>query len=261
MPILKVFSDLSDLSHSAADLFVQVGQEAISLRGCFLAALSGGGTPLALFRLLAQAPYCLALPWDKVHFFWGDERCVAASDPGSNYAQAYAAWLSHILIPEENIHRVQGELEPALAAAEYAWQLKRFAREGLDWPRLDFALMGLGADGHTASLFPGSPVEAEAAVIPVTAHYQDRPARRISLTPQVFNAARNVVFLAVGPEKAEAVAATLSGPFDPLMYPAQRIRPGEGATWWLVDRAAASLLPEDAHDKSPDLPGARDIGE
>ena len=240
---LQIFPDLAALSQAAAEMFVQIGQAAIDQRGRFLVALSGGSTPLALFRLLAQQP-SRHFAWDKLYVFWGDERCVAATDPNSNYAQAYSAWLAQAAVPARNIHRIQGELEPAQAAAEYAAQLQHFAEDGRAWPHLDWALMGLGSDGHTASLFPGSPIDAPGAVIAVTAQYQDRPARRVSLTPQVFNDARNLIFLAAGAEKSAAVATTLTGPRDLLNFPAQRIQPSHGVVWWLVDQAAAALLPD-----------------
>ena len=213
--------------------------------------LSGGSTPLALFRRLAQAPYLESLPWREIHFFWGDERCVPPEDPESNYRQAFQALLAPVAVPAENIHRALGELAPEAASADYALQLAHFAADfprladpSGAWPRLDLALMGLGADGHTASLFPGQihPTEACASVIAVTAAYQGRPANRVTLTPQVFNAARQVTFLATGEAKAAALAAVLQGQPNALTYPAQRIQPVNGKVTWMVDRAAAGKV-------------------
>jgi len=239
---LKVFPDLALVSEFAAGLFQDLAHESVAARGTFFTALSGGGTPLALYRKLALAPLCDTLPWERTQVFWGDERCVPPNDDESNYHQAWDAWLSQVPIPAENIHRAKGELQPAFAAEDYAAQLRRSAASGLDFPRFDLVLLGLGADGHTASLFPGSPESADPPVLVVTADYQGRPADRITLTPRVFNAARNVAFLAVGQEKARAVSATLEGPRDPIVHPAQRIQPSQGKVWWLLETAAASLL-------------------
>lgn len=241
---LEIFSDSQSMSRQAAVLFAQITQGAVAARGRSLSALSGGGTPTALFRLLAQAPYLTSLPWEKMFFFWGDERCVPPDDPESNYNQAQQAFLGQAPVPPENIRRAKGELAPPAAAQDYANQLKEFAEQGLEWPRFDLVLLGLGADGHTASLFPGSSEPAGMATVAVQANYQGRPAQRISLTPAVFNSAREVIFLVSGAEKAAALLATLAGPRDLSNYPAQRIQPSDGRLWFLADRSAASLLPE-----------------
>jgi 6-phosphogluconolactonase len=246
MPAISVysFSDSQALSGFAAGLLVQIATKAVSARGSFSIALSGGNTPSALYHLLAQSPYREGLPWEQMFFFWGDERCVVPDDAESSYNQARKALLDDVPIPGGNIIRIKGELAPADAADDYARELKKYSTNSLDWPRFDLVLLGLGADGHTASLFPGSTETSGLATVAVTAKYQDRPANRVSLTSDVFNAARNVIFLAVGKEKAGALAATLAGKHDPFRLPAQRILPVEGNTWWLVDEAAASLLPD-----------------
>jgi 6-phosphogluconolactonase len=241
---VRVFSDSADLSRAAAELFASTARAAVSARGRFICALSGGGTPRAMYEMMAKSPFRESLPWDKMLFFWGDERCVPPDDAESSYNQARTAWLAHVPVPEGNVFRVKGELGPLAAAENAARQLKSVADADLDWPRFDFVLLGLGADGHTASLFPGSAETSGIATVAVTAHYQDRPANRVSLTPDVFNAARSVVFLATGAEKAQALVTTLTGAREPDKYPAQRIHPGDGNIWWLVDKAAASLLPE-----------------
>jgi 6-phosphogluconolactonase len=248
---VQVFPEGAALSQFAADWFAQTTREALTARGRCLVSLSGGGTPTDLYRLLAQ----VSLPWEQMLFFWGDERCVAPTDPESCYHQAHAAWLGQVPIPAENIFRVKGELGPEAAAADYARQLKSVSASVFSvsksaapsapaWPRFDLALLGLGADGHTASLFPGSPETRGLATVAVTANYQDRPAQRVSLTPEVLNSARNVVFLVTGAEKAQALATTLTGARELVKFPAQRICPTDGIVWWLVDAAAASLLPE-----------------
>jgi 6-phosphogluconolactonase len=241
---VKVFSDGASLSHFAAGIFADIVSQAVSSSGRFLVALSGGGTPMALYRLLAAAPYRESLPWARMHFFWGDERCVSPDDEESSYHQALQGLLGQVPIPEKNIFRARGELGPQAGAADYARQLQSMAQAGMDWPSFDLVLLGLGADGHTASLFPGSAETKGQATVAVTAHYQDRPANRISLTPDVFNFARNVIFLATGAEKSAALAATLAGARDPVKFPAQRIAPSDGSLLWLVDAAAASQLPD-----------------
>jgi len=193
---------------------------------------------MKLFEILATKDF----DWADVHFFWADERCVPADDDGSNYGQAKKVLFDKIDGPAENIHRVQSDLEPAEAAKKYALTLNQFADAPLTWPRFDLVLLGMGDDGHTASLFPGSPVEVNEPVIAVTANYQGRPAKRVTLTPLVFNSARNVFFLAAGASKAEALMRVLMGEQIPKELPAQRIHPSDGKIIWFIDEAAASLL-------------------
>ena len=235
---MRIFNDHSRLSQAASKLFIRTAAQAIAERGRFLTALSGGSTPVALYRLLVRAD----LDWEKIHLFWGDERLVPVEDPANNYSQAREALLTEIKIPEQNIHRIRTELEPEAAVQDYARLLRRFAEPPLEWPRFDLVLLGLGEDGHTASLFPGSPVEALEPVIHVTGEYQGRPAGRITLTPLVFNSARQVVFLVSGQSKSGAVASVFKGGSHPDQWPAQRIRPTDGRVTWMVDAQAASRL-------------------
>ncbi len=241
-PKIQIYKDLPALSIAAAQLFIDSAAQAIAARGRFLTALSGGGTPKPLYELLASPPYRDQIEWSKVHAFWGDERCVPKDDPGNNYFQAKQALFDHVPLPLENIHRVASELEPEDAANDYAGVLNTFAETPFAWPRFDFVLLGMGDDGHTASLFPGSPVDETAPVIAVTANYQDRPARRVSLTPPVLNTARRIVFLLIGQSKSETLANIINGVYHPQRLPAQRIRPTNGEIFWLVDEAAASKL-------------------
>jgi 6-phosphogluconolactonase len=237
---------LDDLARGVAGFFAERLSTAAGQKGVASFVLAGGGTPLALYRALASPPYRQAIPWEKVHFFWGDERLVRPDDPGSNYAAARNAFLDPLSIPPDNIHRIKGELQPQEAAADYAarlsaWAVKYDPGASNLWPRFDLVLLGLGEDGHTASLFPGSPVEVDSPVMAVTADYKGRPAGRVTLTPPVFNDARAVCFLVSGTNKAEAVYQTLSSD-DPVQLPAQRIRPANGQVTWLLDRAAAAAL-------------------
>jgi 6-phosphogluconolactonase len=243
---LRIFQDLESLSREAARIFGKQAAKAIEERGRFLAALNGGGTPQRLFQLLAEE-YREKIAWNDVHIFWGDERCVPPGEAGSNYGQARDAFLGHVPVSDSNIHRVRGELEPAEAARDYALTLSGFAAAPLDFPRFDLVYLGLGEDGHTASLFPGSPAEVTEPVIPVTAQYQDRPANRVTLTQVVFNQARMVVFMATGEKKAGVLAEVLSGRYNPDQYPAQRIEPKamDGRLIWLLDEDAAGRLPRE----------------
>ncbi|MFT3895461.1 MAG: 6-phosphogluconolactonase [Anaerolineales bacterium] len=245
---IRIFKDLEKLSKDAAHLFAEKAAESIAERGRFLVTLNGGGTPVRLFSMLAS-DYGDRIAWSRVHVFWGDERCVPADDPGSSYGQARELFLNKVSIPDENIHRVKGELSPIEASKEYSQTLKEFAAPPLDFPRFDLVYLGMGEDGHTASLFPGSPVEVTEAVLPVTAHYQDRPANRVTLTPVVFNQARTVAFMATGDKKAVTLAEVLGDKFNPEKYPAQRINPKNGELIWLVDEEAASKLPRELKNR------------
>lgn len=235
---MRIFNDHSRLSQAASRVFVRTAGETIAERGRFLVVFSGGTTPIALYRLLAEAP----LDWSKIHIFWGDEHCVPVDDVGNNYGEARKALLDQISIPEQNVHRIKSELSPEEAAEDYARVLKEFADPPLAWPRFDLALIGMGEDGHIASLFPGSPVEASAPVIAVRADYHERPANRVTLTPPVFNSARHIIFLVSGVSKSAVLASVLKGENRPEMLPAQRIKPTDGKVTWMADARAASKL-------------------
>jgi 6-phosphogluconolactonase len=255
-PTIAVFDVADELSEAAATQWAEVAIEAVHERGQFVVALSGGSTPLALYARLVESPYAEILPWASTHVFWGDERCVPPEHPQSNAGQAQRVLLDHVPIPAENIHRVRGELTAVEAAADYVRQLRAMTdsdpvrrvpapdKGDRAWPRFDLVLLGLGVDGHTASIFPGpiAPEDPSAPAIPVTASYQGRPAQRVTLTAQVFNAARVVLFLVTGEDKAAALSAVLTGPEDLERWPAQRIRPAAGLAHWMADAAAARLL-------------------
>ena len=241
-PDVRIFADLDTLSQAAAALFIESSAQAITARGRSLVALSGGSTPAKLFDLLGKSPYMEQVDWPHLQVFWADERCVPPEDLESNYRQAHDALLSRVPIPVDNIHRVRGEVPPEDAAIAYALTLKGFASAPLDWPRFDIVLLGMGEDGHTASLFPGSQVESIGATAAVTASYQGRPANRVTITPLVFNAARRVMFMVSGESKSETLASVLNGTYRPGLLPAQRIHPTDGELIWLLDQAAASRL-------------------
>lgn len=238
---LRILPDGAALARAAADLLTAAAKTAVAARGRFLVALSGGSTPQALFKLLAQPPYSTAVPWAQTEVYWGDERLVPPDDPASNYYHARRLLLDHVPIPAQQVHRMRGELAAERAVAEYTAVLQQTAAPDRLWPHLDLALLGLGADGHTASLFPGS-ADASDPVIAVSADYQGRPAARVSLTPLVLNDARRLLFLVAGEDKAPALAAVVEGPLDLRRLPAQRLANSPGDLIWLVDKAAAADL-------------------
>ena len=242
-PEVRLFQDLEFLSRASARIFFDQTEQSIKERGRFLAALNGGSTPERLFQLLA-ADKGRKTDWNKTHIFWGDERCIPPDEPESSYGQARELFLRHVNIPDGNVHRIRGELGPVEASKDYIRVLEQFAALHFEWPRFDLVLLGMGADGHTASLFPGSPMKALGPTMAVTAHYQNRPAERVTLTPPVFNSARLILFMVAGGNKALTLSKVLSDIYQPELYPAQRIVPKDGRLIWLVDEAAASQLPK-----------------
>lgn len=233
---VKIFKNLDELSEAVKISFLEIAKQSILERGRFLVALSGGSTPMTLYENLAQEN----LDWQRIHFFWGDERCVPVDDPSNSYGQAKRIWFDNI--KPTNIHRICSELRPAEAAKDYAITLKGYSEGVLDWPRFDLVLLGMGDDGHTASLFPGSGVNVDSPTLAVVANYQDRPANRVTLTQKVFNVSRNIFFLVSGTSKSESLKKVLSDTYLPEELPAQRIDPNDGKVIWFVDQAAASLL-------------------
>lgn len=224
--------------------FQRLAAQSIAAAGRFCVALSGGSTPRTLHRLLAEPPFREAIDWPRVHLFWGDERFVPADHPDSNYRLAQEALISRVPIPIANVHPIPTEgSDPQAAAARYEESLRRFFAlpEG-EVPRFDLVLLGLGPDGHTASLFPGSPVLDEDRHLVMATYVQKLAAWRLTLTPPVLRGARHVIFVASGPDKAAALRDVLEKPYDPHRLPAQLVRPHEGNVTWLVDEAAASLL-------------------
>lgn len=219
---------------------MDISGQAIAAGGHFSVALSGGNTPRRLYEYLSSAAFREKIRWDVVHIFWSDERCVPISDQRSNARMVQQTLLAHVPIPTRNIHAIRGDLPPAEAAETYESELRRFF--GDQPPVLDLVLLGLGEDGHTASLFPGTPVlkEKERWVSEVYIPGQDVP--RVTLTPVIINQAARVVFLVTGAEKAPALQITLEGEFQPQKYPAQLIHPDRATPTWLVDEPAAQQL-------------------
>ncbi len=229
------YADLSTLIDGAAEFVAESAAEAIAARGSFNVALSGGNTPRPVYQRLVSA----ALDWTRVHAFFGDERCVPPDDARSNYHMARAALLDHVAIPAENVHRMRGEDPPETAAEAYAVELRNALGEG---GRLDLVLLGLGDDGHTASLFPGLAAVTETRRAVMAAYVEFVGMWRLTLTPPIINAARRVAFLVSGDDKAEILHRVLQGPRQPIVLPSQAIRPSERPALWLIDAAAAAKL-------------------
>jgi 6-phosphogluconolactonase len=248
-PSVRVLPDVAAVQRAAAGEFSTRTEAAVQARGVAFVALSGGSTPRALHGLLVDPaePFRARVPWARLHVFWGDERPVPPDHPDSNYGMAYETLLRHVPIPPTQVHRIAGEAPDARDAAE------RYARELHDvfatherlaggWPQFDLVILGMGVDGHTASLFPGTEAVHERTRRVVAPWVAKLGSHRITLTPPVLNAADAVVFLVAGGDKAETLAAVLEGPRRPDVYPSQVIRPRAGTLIWLVDRAAAARL-------------------
>lgn len=243
-PGLMLVEDAPALADAAARAIAEAAEAAVAARGRFTLVLAGGATPRDTYMRLAEPTFADRVPWDRTVVFFGDERCVPPDHAASNYRMANESLLSKVGIPTEHVYRMRGEDDPEEAAAEYArtlaevFQVKRGGR-----PPFDVVLLGLGLDGHTASLFPGSPAAREIFRTVVAVHAAAaRIPQRLTLTIPTFNAAARVIFLVSGAEKAKVVKAALT---DGAIMPASMIRPSEGTLTWIVDRAAASLLSPD----------------
>jgi 6-phosphogluconolactonase len=234
-----VFEDSAALARAAADHVVEVLATALAVHDVAHVALAGGSTPRAVNALLAATPRRAGVDWSRVVFWFGDERCVPPDDDESNYKMNRLTLLHPLGIPATRVHRMRGEDDPSAAAADYDGILQRELGET---PRLDLVQLGMGPDGHTASLFPGTTRSID-PLRHCIAHYVPKFERwRITLTPRTINAAHAVMITAGGAEKADALRAVLEGPHEPDIYPSQLIHPTSGKLRWLVDAPAASKL-------------------
>jgi 6-phosphogluconolactonase len=235
------YRDPAAVVAAAADVVTRELCEAVERRGKACVVLAGGETPRSLYRRLAESRE--GLPWAHVWWFFGDERWVPQHDPLSNFAMVEQALFSKVPIPRSQIVAVPTDAaDPVTGAMAYEAAL-RAQFTGLDWPEFDLVLMGLGADGHTASLFPGDPALAERTAWVASTRAGQPVPDRVTLTIPVFTRARSMFFLVTGAAKADALAATLTGPRDPTRWPAQAVIPASGRCRWLVDHAAAAKLP------------------
>jgi 6-phosphogluconolactonase len=238
---LRVYDDAEAVARAAADLFARLSREEVGERGAFSVALSGGTTPRRVYELLASDEYKERVPWPSVHIFFGDERTVPPDHPESNYRMASEALLSRVEVPAENVHRIEGVGDAAANASDYESVMRGFFGD-VDRPRFDLVFLGMGDDGHTASLFPGTAALAETRAWVAANWVEKLGAWRITLTANAINAARRVAFLVTGASKAERVREVLTGEPDPSRLPSQMIKPRDGVLEWYVDRAAASKL-------------------
>lgn len=228
----------AQLAAALAQLFADCAKSAVIDRGRFCIALAGGTTPRAAYELLAREPFSIDITWKDVFVYFSDERCVGPADEQSNYLMAKTSLLDRINIPPHNIHRMRGEDEPAAAAAAYE---KTLVDDMGSFPRFDLIMLGMGADGHTASLFPGNSL-GDAAALVAAPYVADFNAHRLTFTPRLINNARHVVVATQGVTKAQALADALEGPPNTDTLPVQSVHPTDGELTWMVDAAAASQL-------------------
>ena len=245
IPLVRTFADPEAVSRAAADEFVRRAEEAVAERGRFAAALSGGSTPQGLYRLLAEPPYRGRVDWGRVEVFWGDERCVPPDHHDSNFRMAREALLSKVPVAPARVHRIEAERPDRDAAArDYQAVIARAFGVPADGPppALDLVLLGMGPEGHTASLFPDTTALAETKRWVVVNHVPKFAADRLTMTLPILNRAREVLFLVEGGDKAEILADVLEGMPDPKRLPAQAVRPTDGRVLWYVDRAAGARV-------------------
>ena len=234
---IHIHSDKSSMTNSVGDLIIADILSAISSRGQCSLALAGGNTPRSVYSYMAEAA---GVPWPDVHLFWGDERSVPPDHPDSNFRMVKESLLQHIAIPESNIHRIAAEHEPAHAASAYESELQKYFGGGL--PVLDLVLLGMGDDGHTASLFPGTSAVHETNRLVTEVHVPQLNTWRITMTLPLLNLARKVIFMVAGETKADKVRMILGDNLRTDAYPASLIAPEQGDVIWMLDSEAAAFL-------------------
>jgi 6-phosphogluconolactonase len=240
-----VLGSADELARAMAEQILEVAQAAAATRGVARIAVSGGSTPKRTFELLASEEQFSLFPWDKVDLFWVDERCVPPDHADSNYRMTREALLEKVALPSDRVFRIEGELEPEQAAARYESAIRnRFRLEGAELPTFDLIALGMGTDGHTASLFPHTEALHELGRIAVANHVpQQKESWRVTLTSPVINQGRKVIFLIGGSDKAHVLSEVLSAKYDPETWPSQLVRPRGGQLLLLLDRNAAAELP------------------
>ena len=242
----QVWPSASAMALASAELFAKKVEEAVATRGVARIAISGGSTPQATFKLLADParPFLATVPWDKLQLFWVDERCVPPDNPESNFGVCRDLLLTRVPIPETNVFRMEGELDPDEAASRYESLLRNVMKlEGAESPAFDLVVLGMGPDGHTASLFPETAALHEMGRLVVANHVAQKDTWRITLTWPVINQAAEVAFEVEGRGKTKVLAEVLTGPRDPERLPSQLIRPANGKLLFLLDDDAAAKLP------------------
>jgi 6-phosphogluconolactonase len=247
----RVWPTAAEVAAGAAELFASAAAAAAEAHGVARIAISGGSTPKVMFTLLADRsqPYFARVPWDKLHLFWVDERCVPPTDAESNYRMTNEALLSKVPLPAAQIHRMKGELDPAVAASQYEAVIREeFGLDRSGDPVFDLVLLGMGDDGHTASLFPHTAALYEMVRLVVANHVLQKETWRVTLTWPVINRGREVAFLIEGAAKTDVLHDVLLGAYDPEAKPSQLIRPASGKLTMLLDSAAAAKLPATGTD-------------
>ena len=239
-PNLQVFPTPEVLSEAAAQYILELAKKTVAEKGKFTISLSGGSTPERLFKLFAQVPYVEQMPWQDTYFFWGDERCVPLDDPQNNAYQAHQLLFDKIEIPLSNIVRILTNLPPTAAAEAYEEHIKKHFGDAP--PRFDLLLLGMGDDGHTASLFPYTAVLLEETRMVKEIYVEKVLMYRITMTAPLINLSHHILFLVTGNGKAEILKTVLDGAYKPDLYPAQFIEPVDGELIWMVDEAAAGAV-------------------
>ncbi len=240
MSLIQVYSSQEEQVNAAIVLFIETAMAAIDNKGFFTVALSGGSTPKKMYAGLAAPKYWARPPWEKIHLFFGDERHVPSDHSESNFRMVKETLLRKISIPEENVHRVKGELDADAAAYDYENQLHTVFNQ--EWPDFDLVFLGMGMDGHTASLFPNTTALNEEKRWFVSNYLPQQDVYRLTLTKNAINAARKIVVLVNGQSKAEMLSSVLQGEYNPTNKPIQLISPSEGEMIWLLDKMAANQL-------------------
>jgi 6-phosphogluconolactonase len=236
---LHVYKDAAELSDAVAKWIADTIENTLKEKDRFTIALSGGSTPERLHRLLAASPYKEQIDWSRMHIFWGDERAVPFEDSRNNAKMAYDTLLNFVPVPAKQIHVMRTDIEPEQSAVEY----EKILHEYFDGPMsFDLVLLGMGDDGHTLSLFPGTAVVHEEKAWATAFFLKAQDMYRITLTKTIVNLAARVAFLTTGPKKAHALKEVLKGDYNPDLYPSQEIRPVNGELHWFVDEAAAAGL-------------------
>ncbi|WP_318475991.1 6-phosphogluconolactonase [Photobacterium leiognathi] len=233
----RVFETPQDVVVSLADTMMTMSQQAKPVH----ISLSGGSTPKLLFKTLAQAPYATDVNWNNLHFWWGDERCVEPTDPESNFGEANELLFQNVAIPAEKIHRIRGEEDPAVESARFTQEMEAAIPHKNGMPAFDWILLGMGTDGHTASLFPNQ-TNFDDPALSVIATHPDSGQKRISKTARLLENADRITYLVLGESKAEVLQEINNNPAEALAYPAAKIKAVNGKTEWFLDSAAAKLL-------------------
>jgi 6-phosphogluconolactonase len=247
-PHIRVFHDPETLSRAAAEFFVSLSKKTIALQGRFIVALSGGSTPRRLYALLGSLPFCENVDWNQVHLFWVDERCVPADHQESNFKHAVDAFIAKAAIPAANIHRIRGEEGPDQAAQKYEQDIRSFFGPTA-LPVFDLIILGVGEDGHTASLFPGTAALREKTRLAAPVYLDPQKLSRVTLTLLALNHAIQVLFLASGRTKSEVVHEIVENE-NRKQYPAGLVHPVRGSIDWFIDNEAAALLTDQTKKRS-----------